>query len=352
MTVKKALRALNNAILDLQAADFNTYERPLQRMGIALADPALAPVVKDLTDRADFDKFLDNAHKGGGMMGSARLNWPAEEAETLGLVILLIERAASDPNWFSNLAHRYYYSPNGKIIGDIRKITTAVFIPFNRDFATYVEEHPISEQTRMGSEATVKSEDKHDLLAALCEVGRETGERPSAQQARLKLLPEWDAARLDDAVGALLDDGDILNPTGAMVHVDIASHARKRIEADTAGGRSNVTYNIGNVSNSPIQHIEAFGQGTQNTSYDVDDLAGIVEIYRLHVESLGLDMAQRRRADAQVATIEAQLLDQPDPTIIQKAGSSLKAIVEGAIGGAAGNALATAPVWAPLLTLF
>ena len=352
MSIASALRAFNNAVLDLQAADFNTYERPLQRMGAALADPALAPIVSDLKARAEFDAFLDSADKGGSMMGSARLNWPTDEAETLGLVVQIIERGAIDPDWFLNLAHRYYYSSSNKIIADIRKITTAVIIPFNRDFANYVEEHPLEAEKGCELSNVVPPQDKEDLLAALYELSRKPGRRPSAMDARIRFLPEWDADRLAHTVKALLDDGDILNPTGAPLYVDLASHARKRIEANSTSSKSGVTYNIGSVSNSPIQHVEAFGKGVQTTSYGAADLTAIVSLYRLHVEELRLDQAERRRADAQVATIEAQLIDEPDSTIIQKAGRSLKTIVEGALGGAAGTALTSSAVWMPVLALF
>ena len=56
--------------------------------------------------------------------------------------------------------------------------------------------------------------------------------------------------------------------------------------------------------------------------------------------------------DSQIATIEAQLQDDPDPTIIKAAGKSLKTIVESAIGGALGNVAANPAVWTQLLTFF
>lgn len=267
MTIKTALREVNNAVLDLQSADYNTFERPLERLARALNGPDL----KDTTDRlraaANFDNFLGNASKGGSMLGSARLNWPADRQEELGLVIEIIERGAKDPHWFLNLAHTYYYSGR-KIVGDIRKITTAVIIPFNRDFASYFDD-----------------------------------QMPDAEQGQ-------------------------------------------------NGSHGGVTYNIGTMHNSPLQHVSPGGHGTQTTTYSSDDLRSVVALYRQHVDELRLDDVQRRRADAQVATIEAQLIDEPDPSIIRSAGRSLKTIVEGAIGGAAGTAIAAAPVWAPLLSMF
>lgn len=134
---KKALRDLQNAVLDLQSADFNTYERPLAKIAQALAADELSDVVTHLKSRADFEAFLASANQGGSMMGTARLNWPNDSEEELGLTIHMLERAGSDPRWFRDLAHRYYYS-GSKIIAGVRKITTAVILPFLRDFTDYV----------------------------------------------------------------------------------------------------------------------------------------------------------------------------------------------------------------------
>jgi hypothetical protein len=267
VSIKTALRELNNAVLDLQSADYNTFERPLERLAQALNGADLKEITDQLRTLADFDVFLEKAST-GGMMGSARLNWPADRSEELGLVIHIIERGAKEPHWFLSFAHTYYYSGR-KIVGDIRKITSTVIVPFNRDFMSYVD----------------------DL----------TPESPG---------PETTAA-----------------PSG-------------------------VTYIIGAMHNSPIQHISPGAHGTQTTTYSSDDLRSVVALYSRHADELGLDDAQRRRADAQVATIEAQLTDEPDPSIITAAGKSLRTIVEGAIGGAAGTGIAAAPVWAPLISMF
>jgi len=103
---------------------------------------------------------------------------------------------------------------------------------------------------------------------------------------------------------------------------------------------------------SPLQHVEAGGFGVQNVSYSAADFQRVVDLYRDHVDGLKLDPSARRRADAQVATIEAQLMDEPDQAIVQAAGKTLKTIVEGAIGGALGNVAAEPGVWAPLLSMF
>jgi hypothetical protein len=351
VTISTALREVNNAVLDLQSADYNTFQRPLERLAYGLNSGDLEAVTNRLREKADFEAFLEGASEGGSMMGSARLNWPSAREEELGLIIQLIERAAKDPRWFLNFAHTYYYSGR-KIVGDIRKFTTAVIIPFNRDFASYVEEHVPAQLVKEARTNMAGDNEKEELLRALFELGQASGKRPSVQDAGMRYFPEWDRGRLIDAADALLKEGAILNPTGAMLYVDLTSTGRKRAEQQGTAAASAVTYNIGAMHNSPLQHISPGGHGVQTTSYSIDDLQAVVEVYKRHVDDLGLDIQQRRRADAQVATIEAQLIDEPDPTIIKAAGKSLKTIVEGAIGGAAGNALASASVWAPLLTLF
>lgn len=270
MTIESALQDINNGVLDLQSADYNTFQRPLERISQAFCDEDLKPIIDDLKSKVNFDEFLENVDEGGSMMGSAQLNWPAERQHELGLVVELIERAAKDPSWFLNISHHYYYSGT-KIVSGIQKITRAVFIPFNRDIRIYVEG-----------------------LFSRSQAG-----------------------------------GSVATPTV-----------------------SNVTYNIGKMDNSPLQHVASGGQGQQTINFSTGDLQRAVTTYRENIETLDLDDAQRRKADAQVATIEAQLIDEPDPAIVRAAGKSLRNIVEGALAGAAGTVLATPSVWAPLLSTF
>lgn len=140
MTIKSALRDLNNALLDLQQSDYNTFERPLKRMAAALVSDDLREISDQLKTDLDFDQFVADANDGGSMMGSASLNWPSDRKQELGLTIILIERGAADPAWFMNFSAHYYYASSNKLIAGIRKLTSAVFIPFIRDFQAYVEE--------------------------------------------------------------------------------------------------------------------------------------------------------------------------------------------------------------------
>lgn len=205
-----------------------------------------------------------------------------------------------------------------------------------------------------GFMTSANEQDQNDLLDALVALAPAPNIRPSVVEAQIKLLPEWSRERLFAAAEALEAKGAILNPTTAMMHVDLSSTARKRAQpaAPASNHSSSVTYNIGAMNNSPLQHVEAGGHGNQTITYSNDDLRKVIEVYRAHVDELGLDVASRRRADAQVATIEAQLLDEPDPTILKKAGGQLATIIQSGLGGALGNAISSAPVWAPLLSMF
>ena len=139
MTVKSSLREMKNAVLDLQAADYNTFARPLKRIAQILVSEDLKEITGELRDKVDFDGFLAGANQGGSMVGSASLNWPTDREQELGLTIVLIERGAENPDWFTDFASNYYYG-GSKFIESIRKLVASAIIPFNRDYAIYVEE--------------------------------------------------------------------------------------------------------------------------------------------------------------------------------------------------------------------
>jgi hypothetical protein len=80
----------------------------------------------------------------------------------------------------------------------------------------------------------------------------------------------------------------------------------------------NIVYNtmhIGTMSNSPVQ--QAGVQSTQSqavnyTEQDLTDLSRLVSEFTVHLHELRLDARQRQKAEAQIATLKAQLTDEPD----------------------------------------
>ena len=138
MTVKSSLLDMKNAVLDLQIADHDTFARPLRRLAQTLASDDLKHITDRLKAQADFEAFLAGGSGGGSMVGSASLDWPTDREQELGLTIALIERGAEDPNWLTDFAFTYYYGGN-RFVESIRKLVGSVIVPFNRDFAVYVD---------------------------------------------------------------------------------------------------------------------------------------------------------------------------------------------------------------------
>lgn len=142
---------MNNALLDLQRADFQTWERPLKRLAGFLRHPDLEPFNARLTEGLDLEAFLAESSKtGGSMVGSHRLAWPESDRETLGLTLLLIEKMASNTSYAIEFSHHYFYS-NSKIISGIRSMTSNMLIPFVRDYKAYVMSAGIGEAGHGGS---------------------------------------------------------------------------------------------------------------------------------------------------------------------------------------------------------
>lgn len=137
MTVGAALAEMNNAILDLQQADYNTFERPLKKLAAALNADELQQVNETLKAAVDFDAFVEGSNQGGSMVGSASLEWPDEKEREFGLILKLIDRGAADPRWLMNFGHHWFYD-GSKLIAGIRKLTKSVIIPFGRDYKGYV----------------------------------------------------------------------------------------------------------------------------------------------------------------------------------------------------------------------
>jgi AbiTii-like protein len=84
---------------------------------------------------------------------------------------------------------------------------------------------------------------------------------------------------------------------------------------------------VGNIA----QNSEHFSQ-TANIGIQSKDLARLVMEFSGHLDELGLDARQRQKAEAQIATLKAQLTDEPNPIIVKQAGRTLRNVTEGAIG--------------------
>ena len=111
----------------------------------------------------------------------------------------------------------------------------------------------------------------------------------------------------------------------------------------------NNTMHVGTMQNSPVQQGGMWSAQSQTVPYnnnDLADLSRLVTEFMAHVDELPLGGPQRRKADAQIATLKAQLGDEPDPVIIKQAGRSLRNITEGVIASLLATAAQQPSTWA------
>lgn len=112
--------------------------------------------------------------------------------------------------------------------------------------------------------------------------------------------------------------------------------------SNTVNNIVNNTANIGTAHDTLVQQAGAQSTQNQTKSYDAQtraDLIQLVSEFTDHLHELKLDRAAIQKANAQLETIRAQLLDDPNPTIIQQAGRTLRNITEGAIGSLLASAV-------------
>ena len=129
---------LRHATLDLQGADYQTYEKPLKRVCKLLRGPGLAEVNRDLTNSVDLEKFLrESEATGGGMVGSHRPAWPDDDREQLGITLLLILKMGDEPAFLLNFSHTYF-SASSNLTASLRAIVGQLIIPFLRDYKAFV----------------------------------------------------------------------------------------------------------------------------------------------------------------------------------------------------------------------
>jgi hypothetical protein len=134
-----------------------------------------------------------------------------------------------------------------------------------------------------------------------------------------------------------------------------AIEGAKRSPDQPSANFPSVTYNIvnntmhvGAMHNSPVQQGGVQAAQHQTVTYSPSDLADIgrlVAELTTHLYELPLEITQRRKADAQIATLKAQLSEEPDPVILTQAGRTLRNITEGAIGSLLATA-AQPSIWA------
>lgn len=131
-------RKIDNNLLDLQASHLQTYENELKKLARLLKDESLESKNAELIKDIDLENFLQNSEKTqGSMVGSARLEWPDNDIQVLGLKYLLIQKFGNEENFALNFSYMYY-SSGRKIIDHIHTLVRNLIIPFIRDYKQYI----------------------------------------------------------------------------------------------------------------------------------------------------------------------------------------------------------------------
>ena len=132
-------RQIENTVSDLRRAETNTFERHIKKFARLLHSPELEDVRRRLIIDVDLSAWLEAGEASqGGMVGSAKLEWPDETEHELGIIILLIESFAEDTNAAINFSFTFYYNGN-TISHSLQKMVGQLLVPFSRDYIDFVK---------------------------------------------------------------------------------------------------------------------------------------------------------------------------------------------------------------------
>lgn len=132
-------RQIENTVNDLRSAEHNTFERHIKKLSRILHSETLEPVSSALIKDVDLDAWINAGEATqGGMVGSATLEWPSDQREELGLVILLVDRFAENSNAAMNFSHTFYYAGNN-LTANLQNMVAQMIVPFARDYIDYVK---------------------------------------------------------------------------------------------------------------------------------------------------------------------------------------------------------------------
>lgn len=130
---------INNAVLDLQSSTLQSYEKPIRKLARLLRHDDLASINTALVKGLDIDDFIQKGEESSGSFsGSAKLPWPDDDRQALGLTLLLIFKFASAENFLVNFSHQFY-THNASHIKAIHATTTQLIVPFARDYKAFVQ---------------------------------------------------------------------------------------------------------------------------------------------------------------------------------------------------------------------
>lgn len=96
--------------------------------------------------------------------------------------------------------------------------------------------------------------------------------------------------------------------------------------------------------------VGAVAQNSEHVNQTVaivspQEIKKLVDEFEAHIDELALNPQERRRAEAQIATLKAESVQEPNVALVRQAARSLRNITEGAIGSLIAAAAAQPSTW-------
>ncbi|WP_145112055.1 hypothetical protein [Cereibacter sediminicola] len=118
-------KQINNALLDLQQSDLQSYPAQVKKIGRLLQHEEIQPYKLALTANVDLGDFIAASERTqGGMVGSAELVWPDDDLQILGIKLLLIVKFSENPQYMAEFGYTFFgagskkmYRPSGICTG-------------------------------------------------------------------------------------------------------------------------------------------------------------------------------------------------------------------------------------------
>lgn len=133
-------RQIENTVVDLKRADFQTFDRHIRKLSRLLHSSDLEVITRDLIENVDLEAWLQaGLATQGGMAGSATLQWPSEPEKELGIIVLLIDKFANKPEEAMGFARTFYYANSSSVSTTLQHMVNQMIVPFARDYIDYVK---------------------------------------------------------------------------------------------------------------------------------------------------------------------------------------------------------------------
>lgn len=202
-----------------------------------------------------------------------------------------------------------------------------------------------------GSVSAMESTIANHLSGVAPLVARWSGPNLSAERARAMIVSHVHSAIEDLATAETAykvgsrrtPDGSVKLLEGMIVHAKarlVASLREFELGAEGAEDSTNSTVNIVHAHNIVGGVVQAGGNATQaNTVHlSAEAIGASLDHLLSHLANAPPELLAQLEPEA--VTIRAQLSKPaPNPTIVQESGRTIRSVLEGAVGGALGNAM-------------